>query len=95
MNLFWSVVVNLGSKTHFKYIFLLYLYILDPPKMSGNNVFCPGSGKFGLGSKIFGLYCPRAVRFLTDLSQPDFSANFGKTVLWSFMFYSLYESLKK
>ena len=63
--------------------------------MSGSKVFCLGSGKFGPGTKIFGPYCPWAVRFLTDLSQPAFSANFGKTVLWSFMFYSLYETLKK
>ena len=39
--------------------------------MSGSKVFCPGSGKFGPGSKIFGPYSPRAVRFLTNLSQPE------------------------
>ena len=38
--------------------------------MSGSKVFCPASGKFGQRSKIFGPYCPWAVRFLTDLSQP-------------------------
>ena len=63
--------------------------------MSGNKVFCPGSRKFGLGSKIFGPYCPRAVRLLTDLLQSALSTNFGKTVLMSFRFYSLYETLKK
>ena len=38
--------------------------------MSGSKVFCPDSGIFNPGSKIFGPYCPWAVRFLTDLSQP-------------------------
>ena len=38
--------------------------------MSGSKVFCQVSGKFGPDSKIFGPYCPRAVRFFTDLSQP-------------------------
>merc|ERR1712215_499571 len=66
-----------------------------PSKMSGNKVFCPGSRKFDLGGKIFGPYCPRAVRTLTDLLQSAFSTNFGKTVLLSFRFYSLYETLKK
>ena len=50
--------------------FLLYLYIFGPPKMLGSKVFCPGSGKFGPDSKIFRPYCPRAVRFLTNLSWP-------------------------
>ena len=51
--------------------------------MSGSKVFCPGSGKFGLGSKIFGPYCPRAVRFLMDLSQPAaFTVNLSNLKKW-------------
>ena len=64
MSLFWSVVVNLGSKTHFKYVFLIIsIYIFEPPKMSGSKVFLPSS-------KIFVPYYLPAVTFLTDLSQP-------------------------
>ena len=51
MKLFWTVVVNLGSKTHFRYIFFIISIYFGPPKMLGNKVFCPGSRKFGLGSR--------------------------------------------
>ena len=32
MKLFWTVVVNLGSKTHFRYIFFIISIYFGPPK---------------------------------------------------------------
>ena len=49
--------------------------------MSGSKVFCQVSGKFGPDSKIFGPYCPRAVRFFTDLSQPPLKKSSRRILL--------------